>query len=35
LRVYMGQLRNKLELDPTHPKYLMTEHGVGYRLACG
>ena len=34
LRVYMGQLRNKLESDPTHPKYLMTEHGVGYRLAC-
>jgi len=34
LRVFMGQLRNRLELDPTHPKYLMTEHGVGYRLAC-
>ncbi len=32
LRVYMGQLRRKLEADPTHPRYLMTEPGVGYRL---
>jgi two-component system, OmpR family, KDP operon response regulator KdpE len=32
LRVYMGQLRRKLEEDPTHPRYLMTEAGVGYRL---
>ncbi len=32
LRVYMGQLRNKLEQDPSRPQYLITEHGVGYRL---
>ncbi len=32
LRVYMGQLRHKLEVDPTRPHYLMTEPGVGYRL---
>ena len=32
LRVYMGQLRNKLEVDPARPRYLVTEHGVGYRL---
>lgn len=32
LRVYMGQLRQKLERDPTRPHYLLTELGVGYRL---
>lgn len=32
LRVYMGQLRHKLEDDPTRPRYLITEPGVGYRL---
>jgi two-component system, OmpR family, KDP operon response regulator KdpE len=32
LRVYMRQLRNKLESDPAQPKYLVTELGVGYRL---
>ncbi len=32
LRVYMGQLRHKLETDPTRPIYLITEPGVGYRL---
>lgn len=32
LRVYMGQLRRKLESDPTRPRYLKTEAGVGYRL---
>jgi two-component system, OmpR family, KDP operon response regulator KdpE len=32
LRVYMGQLRHKLEPDPTRPRYLVTETGVGYRL---
>ncbi len=32
LRVYMGQLRHKLEPDPTRPKLLTTEPGVGYRL---
>jgi two-component system, OmpR family, KDP operon response regulator KdpE len=33
LRVYMGQLRHKLEADPARPRYLLTETGVGYRLA--
>ena len=32
LRVYMKQLREKLEPDPVRPKYLLTETGVGYRL---
>ena len=32
LRVYMGQLRHKLEADPARPRFLMTETGVGYRL---
>jgi two-component system KDP operon response regulator KdpE len=32
LRVYMAQLRHKLERDPSRPKLLMTEPGVGYRL---
>jgi len=32
LRVYMGQLRHKLERDPAHPRLLLTEPGVGYRL---
>ena len=32
LRVYMGQLRHKLETDPARPRYLLTETGVGYRL---
>ena len=32
LRVYMGQLRHKLEANPSHPAYLLTEPGVGYRL---
>ena len=32
LRVYMRQLRNKLEVNPAHPQHLLTELGVGYRL---
>lgn len=32
LRVYMRQLRHKLEADPARPRYLLTELGVGYRL---
>ncbi|HEY2824137.1 MAG TPA: response regulator [Gemmatimonadales bacterium] len=32
LRVYMTQLRHKLEDDPTEPRYFRTEPGVGYRL---
>ncbi len=32
LRVYMAQLRHKLERDPARPKLLLTETGVGYRM---
>jgi two-component system KDP operon response regulator KdpE len=32
LRVYMRQLRSKIEQDPARPRYLLTELGVGYRL---
>jgi two-component system KDP operon response regulator KdpE len=32
LRVYVGHLRQKLEDDPTQPKHLLTETGVGYRF---
>lgn len=32
LRVYMTQLRHKVEADATRPRYLVTEPGVGYRL---
>ncbi|MEV5492091.1 response regulator transcription factor [Streptomyces bobili] len=32
LRVYMAQLRRKLETDPAHPSYLITEPGMGYRF---
>jgi two-component system, OmpR family, KDP operon response regulator KdpE len=35
LRVYMAQLRHKLERDPTRPRLLTTEPGVGYRLRDG
>ncbi len=35
LRVYIGQLRKKLEMDPDSPKYLITEPGVGYRFVTG
>jgi two-component system KDP operon response regulator KdpE len=34
LRVFVGQLRKKIERDPTTPCVLVTESGVGYRLAC-
>jgi two-component system, OmpR family, KDP operon response regulator KdpE len=33
LRVYMAQLRRKLEPDPAHPRHLLTEPGMGYRFA--
>jgi len=33
LRIYMKQLRHKLEPDPARPRYLLTETGVGYRFA--
>jgi len=32
LRVYMTQLRHKLEIDPARPRFLMNEPGIGYRL---
>jgi two-component system KDP operon response regulator KdpE len=32
LRVYMTQLRHKLEREPARPRYLVTETGIGYRL---
>jgi len=32
-RVYMAHLRHKLEAEPARPRYLLTEPGVGYRLA--
>lgn len=33
LRVYMAHLRRKIESDPSRPQYLLTEPGIGYRLA--
>ena len=33
LRVFMAGLRRKLEADPAQPRYLLTEQGIGYRLA--
>jgi two-component system KDP operon response regulator KdpE len=33
LHVFVGQLRRKIEPDPQHPRYILTEPGVGYRLA--
>ncbi|MET1016547.1 MAG: response regulator [Leifsonia flava] len=32
LRLYVSQLRKKLEPDPAHPRYLLTESGMGYRF---
>jgi two-component system KDP operon response regulator KdpE len=32
LRVYMAQLRRKLEPDPARPRHLLTEPGLGYRF---
>jgi two-component system KDP operon response regulator KdpE len=34
LRIYMKQLRDKIERDPTRPRHLLTETGVGYRLVA-
>ena len=31
-RVYMSQLRKKLEADPERPQYILTEPGIGYRF---
>ena len=35
LRLYLSQLRKKLEPDPAHPRYLLTEAGMGYRFTTG
>lgn len=35
LRLYLGQLRKKLETDPSNPRYLVTEAGMGYRFNAG
>ena len=35
LRVFVGQLRKKIEVDPNHPKLILTESGVGYRFTSG
>lgn len=35
LRVYIAQLRKKIEDDPNRPQYLLTESGIGYRFAGG
>ncbi len=35
LRLYMGQLRRKLEPEPARPRYLLTEPGMGYRFEPG
>jgi two-component system KDP operon response regulator KdpE len=32
LRVYVGKLRQKIEIDPRRPQYVLTENGVGHRL---
>jgi two-component system KDP operon response regulator KdpE len=34
LRVYMAQLRRKLEPEPAHPRHLLTEPGMGYRFVA-
>lgn len=35
LRVFIAQLRKKIEHDPNHPEYLITESGIGYRFTAG
>ncbi len=35
LRVFIGQLRKKIELDPAHPHYILTEPWIGYRFHPG
>lgn len=34
IRIYMRQLRRKIEADPAQPRYLITESGIGYRFAA-
>ena len=33
VRTYIARVRKKLEPDPTHPRYILLERGLGYRLA--
>lgn len=35
IRVYIGQIRRKIEKDPAQPRYIITESGIGYRLMDG
>jgi two-component system KDP operon response regulator KdpE len=35
LRVFVGQLRKKIEADPSHPRYILTEPWIGYRFDPG
>ena len=35
IRIYIGQLRRKVEINPAQPQYIITESGVGYRLMTG
>jgi two-component system KDP operon response regulator KdpE len=35
LRVFIGQLRKKIEPDPSHPRYILTEPWIGYRFNAG
>jgi two-component system KDP operon response regulator KdpE len=35
LRVFIAQLRRKVEQDPAHPRHIRTEPGVGYRFHLG
>ena len=32
LRIYIAQLRKKIEHDPSSPKHILTESGIGYRI---
>jgi two-component system KDP operon response regulator KdpE len=34
LRVFVGQLRKKIERNPTRPRYILTDPGVGYRFCA-
>jgi two-component system, OmpR family, KDP operon response regulator KdpE len=33
LRVFMANIRRELEIDPTKPRYIITEEGIGYHFA--